>query len=123
MTEQVDPGLCRGEHTKGVPLAAHGVPDEGTIRAQLVAAKQATPEGQAAKLAEAQQTDRLCFTFQTIHNTLLRCFAPRQGCTNVLSSRAPAAHTPRQHERLGVLHTHHPTYLREAWLRRTTKRQ
>jgi hypothetical protein len=55
MTEQVDPGLCRGEHTKGVPLAAHGVPDEGTIRAQLVAAKQATPEGQAAKLAEAQQ--------------------------------------------------------------------
>ena len=34
----------------------------------------------------SRQTDRLCFTFQTIHNTLLRCFAPRQGDESVHSS-------------------------------------
>jgi hypothetical protein len=41
------------------------------------------------------QTDRLRFTCQTIHSTLLRCFAPRQGRTRILGGRAPAAHTPR----------------------------
>ena len=41
----------------------------------------------------------------------------------LLSSQAPAAHTPRQLECLGVLHTHHPTYLREAWHWQATKRQ
>ena len=81
-------------------------------------------ESQNAK-ENYRQTDRqivLYFSNNTQYTIALFC-SEAEGCTNILSSRAPAAHTPRQHERLGVLHTHHPTYLREAWLRRTTKRQ
>ena len=42
-----------------------------------------------------RQTDCALLTCQTIHSTLLRCFAPRQGRTRILGGRAPAAHTPR----------------------------
>ena len=41
--------LCLGENTKGVPLAAHGIPDGETISAALAAAKAAQAEAIAAE--------------------------------------------------------------------------
>ena len=70
------------------------------------------PQQQAAVVRQVV----LYFSNNTQYTIALFC-SEAEGCTNILSSRASAAHTPRQHERLGVLHTHHPAYLKERKLR------